>query len=90
MRFLRESAPIRKRSGRKVYILKDHRFLEVKALQSSVKASFRQLPKAWQAVKGSKEAQGKVSAQRRKALARLATASVAKSEAENQVAARRP
>ena len=38
-------------------------FREVKALQSSVKASFRQLPKAWQAVKGSQEAQGKVSVQ---------------------------
>lgn len=30
--------------------------LEVKAVQSSVKGAFRQLPKAWQAVKGSQEA----------------------------------
>ena len=29
---------------------------QVKAVQSSVKGAFRQLPKAWQAVKGSKEA----------------------------------
>eukprot|EP00913_Durusdinium_trenchii_P002140 g1977.t1 len=69
---------------------------QVKAVQSSVKSAFRQLPKVWQTVKGSKEArtrladphraaQGKAGLQHRKALGRLAAATLAKAEAESQV-----
>lgn len=60
---------------------------QVKAVQSSVKGAFRQLPKAWQAVKGSQEAQCKAGIQRRKASSRLAAVTLSKTEAESQVEA---
>eukprot|EP00435_Cladocopium_sp_Y103_P062515 s1151_g24.t1 len=60
---------------------------QVKAVQSSVKGAFRQLPKAWQAVKSSQEAQCKAGLQRRKASSRLAAVTLSKTEAESQVEA---
>jgi len=58
---------------------------QVKAVQSTVKAAFRQLPKAWQAVRSAREAQAKVGAQRRKVALRRATAVQTKAEAEATV-----
>eukprot|EP00438_Fugacium_kawagutii_P001897 Skav201629 [mRNA] locus=scaffold3582:93477:98835:- [translate_table: standard] len=60
---------------------------QVKAVQSTVKAAFRQLPKAWQAVKGSKEARPVGSAGSLQAASRLAAATLSKAEAESQVEA---
>ncbi|CAE7341034.1 CHR24 [Symbiodinium natans] len=58
---------------------------QVKAVQSAVKAAFRQLPKAWQAVRSAWEAQTKAGAQRRKVALRRATAVQAKADAEAAV-----
>lgn len=58
---------------------------QVKAVQSTVKAAFRQLPKAWQAVRSAREAQAKVGAQRRKVALRRATAVQTKAESEATV-----
>jgi len=60
---------------------------QVKGIQSTMKGAFRQLPKAWQMVKGSKEVLSKAGLQRRKASSRLAAVTLAKVEAESQVEA---
>jgi len=58
---------------------------QVKAVQTTVKAVFRQLPRAWQAVRTAREAQTKAAALRRKAVVRKASATVAKADAESLV-----